>query len=103
MPAVATNCVVTPLTNPVPVTMTETLVMFLVWVAGLSDVIVGAALTVNTFVAVAAPVSGFVTVTLPAPRVAPEAMVMFAVSDVALLKVVELTVMPSRRTRLAPR
>jgi hypothetical protein len=39
-------------------------------------------------------VSGFVTVTFLAPVAAPAAMLMFAVSDVALTKVVELTVIP---------
>jgi hypothetical protein len=52
-------------------------------------------LTVNTPVPVARSPSGFVTVTLPAPVVAPEAIVMFAVKDVALLNVVELTVIPA--------
>jgi hypothetical protein len=49
-------------------------------------------LTVNAPVAVALPPSGLVTVTLPAPSAAPVAIEMFAVSDVALLNVVEFTV-----------
>jgi hypothetical protein len=61
---------------------------------GLVEVTVGAALTVNTFVPVPAPASGLVTVTLRVPVVAPDAIVMFAVSDVALTNVVELTVIP---------
>ena len=56
--------------------------------------IVGPALTVKAPVPVALVVSGFVTVTLRAPVVAPEAIVMFAVTSVALTNVVELTVMP---------
>ena len=61
---------------------------------GLVEVTVGPALTVNTPVPVAAVSSGLVTVTLRTPVVAPAAIVMFAVSWVALTKVVELTVIP---------
>ena len=57
-------------------------------------VIVGAAFTVNAPVFVTDAVSGFVTVTSRAPVVAPAAIVMFAVNFVALLNVVEFTVMP---------
>ena len=56
---------------------------------------VGAAFTVKTLVPVAFPASGLVTVTLPAPVVAVAATAMLAVSEVALTKVVELTVIPA--------
>ena len=52
------------------------------------------ALTVKTPVPVPTPASGLVTVTLRAPVVAEPKMVMLAVSEVALTKVVELTVIP---------
>src|ERR1700761_313788 len=55
---------------------------------------VGAALTVNAAVAVAASPSGLVTVRLRARVAAALAMVMLAVSWVALTYVVELTVIP---------
>ncbi len=55
---------------------------------------VGPTLTVNTPVPVPEPVSGLVTVTSRAPTVAPAAIEMFAVRLVALVKLVELTVMP---------
>ncbi len=48
----------------------------------------------KTPVPVPTPASGLVTVTLLAPVVAEPEMVMLAVSEVALTKVVELTVMP---------
>jgi hypothetical protein len=51
-------------------------------------------LTVKQLAHVALPASGFVTVTLRAPVVAPAATVMFAVTCVAETKVVEFTVMP---------
>jgi hypothetical protein len=57
-------------------------------------VTVGAALTVKQLEHVALPASGFVTVTLPAPKVASDATVMFAVTCVDDTKVVEFTVMP---------
>jgi hypothetical protein len=55
---------------------------------------VGAAFTVKTPVPVPVPASGLVTVTLPAPVVAPAATVTLAVSEVELLNVTELTVIP---------
>jgi hypothetical protein len=61
---------------------------------GLVDVTVGAAFTLNTFDPVALVWSGFVTVTLPAPRVAPALIEMVTVSEVVLLKVVEFMVIP---------
>src|ERR1019366_8111927 len=61
---------------------------------GVVEVTVGAALTVKIPVPVPTPASGLVTVTFPAPVVAPEEIVMLAVSVVALTKVVELTVIP---------
>ena len=54
----------------------------------------GPVLTVNPAVRVPTPASGLVTSTSRRPIVAPSAIVMFAVSDVALLNVVELTVIP---------
>ena len=51
-------------------------------------------MTVNTPVPVAVVLSGLVTVTLPAPVFALPLIEMLAVSDVELLKVVELTVIP---------
>jgi len=52
---------------------------------------------------VACPASGLVTVTLRTPVVAPLAIVMFAVNDVEVLNVVELTVMPvPENVALAP-
>ena len=50
--------------------------------------------TVNPPVFVTAPPSLLVTVMLRAPVVAPDAIVMLAVSDVALTNVVEFTVIP---------
>src|SRR6266511_978776 len=61
---------------------------------GFIEVVVGPVLTVKHPVHDALPVSGFVTVTLRAPVVAPTAIEMFAVTWVALLNVVEFTVMP---------
>jgi hypothetical protein len=88
------NVAAAPETNPVPV-----IVMF--WLAapwprelGLVEETVGAALTVNTLVPVAALPSPLVTVTLRAPVVAFDAIVMLALSEVALTNVVELTVIP---------
>jgi hypothetical protein len=83
-----------PLTKLVPVIVTLKLVAPLSPELGLVEVTVGPALTVNTFVPVPTPPSGLVTVTLRVPVVAPDAIVMFAVSDVALTNVVELTVIP---------
>jgi hypothetical protein len=57
-------------------------------------VTLGAALTVKMPVPVALVVSGFVAVTLRAPMLAFEAIVMFALTSVELTKLVELTVMP---------
>ncbi len=61
---------------------------------GLVEVTAGPALTVKTLVPVAEVPSPLVTVTFRTPVVAPEAMVMLAVSEVAPTKVVELTVIP---------
>jgi hypothetical protein len=61
-----------------------------VWKASLT----GTALTVNPLVSVTVPASGLVTVTSRAPATAFAAMVTLAVSDVAVLKVVEFTVIP---------
>ena len=61
---------------------------------GLVEVTVGAALTVKIPTPIPVPESGLVTVTLLVPVVAEPETVMFAVSDVALPNVVELTVIP---------
>jgi hypothetical protein len=55
---------------------------------------VGAAFTVKQFVHEPLPASGLVTVTLPAPVVAPAETVMLAVTEVEDTKVVEFTVIP---------
>jgi hypothetical protein len=55
---------------------------------------VGLAFTVKQLLHEPLPASGFVTVTLPAPVVAPAETVMLAVSEVADTKVVEFTVIP---------
>jgi hypothetical protein len=83
-----------PVTKFVPVIVTLKLVAPLSPELGLVEVTVGPALTVNTFVPVAVVWSPLVMVTSPAPVVALPAIVIFAVSDVALTNVVELTVIP---------
>ncbi len=88
------NVAAAPDTNPVPVIVMSWLVAPCPRDAGLVDVTVGAALTVNTLVPVPVPASGFVTVTSRAPVAAPAETVMLAVSEVALTNVVELTVIP---------
>jgi hypothetical protein len=55
---------------------------------------VGLAFTVKQLMHEPLPASGFVTVTFPAPVVAPEETVMFAVSEVEDTKVVEFTAIP---------
>jgi hypothetical protein len=87
------NKTVAPLTNPVPV-MTTFPVVPEPLDAGLVEVGIGAAATVNAPVFVRVPPSGFVTVTSLLPVVAVAAIVMLTVSCVALLNVVELTVIP---------
>ena len=52
-------------------------------------------MTVKALAGVAVPASPLVTVTLRAPVAAPDSIVMFAFSSVALTNVVELTVMPA--------
>ena len=54
----------------------------------------GPALTVNEFARVPTPPSGLVTVTLELPTVAFDAIETLAVSEVAEVNVVELTVIP---------
>ena len=83
-----------PLTKPVPVI---TMLCVTPWPRddGLTDATVGPVFTVNLAVPVPAPPSGFVTVTSRAPVVAFVAIVMFAVTWVALFHVVEFTVMPA--------
>ena len=87
------NDTVAPLTKFVPMTVTVS-VVFLGDDEGLVEVTVGPALTVKQPVHDPLPVFKLVTVTLRAPVVAPAAIVMLAVTWVALLNVVELTVMP---------
>jgi hypothetical protein len=55
---------------------------------------VGLAFTVKQLLHEPLPASGLVTVTFPAPVVAPAETVMLAVSEVDEAKVVEFTVMP---------
>ena len=74
-----------PLTKPVPVIVMFWLVAPWPRLLGLVEVTVGAALTVKTLVPVAVLPSRLVTVTLRAPVVALPAIVMFAVSGVALM------------------
>ena len=69
---------------------------------GFVEVTVGAPLTVKAFSFEPTPSSGLVTVTLRAPVVAPDSIVIFAVSSVALTNVVELTVTPVPKDALAP-
>jgi len=86
--------VVAPLTNPVPVTVKLWLTAPASLDVGETAVTVGAALTVKIEPLVALPASGFVTVMVLVPTVALPPIVTLTVSDVALLNVVELTVMP---------
>jgi hypothetical protein len=58
------------------------------------DDTVGAAFTVKHELHEPLPASGLVTVTFPAPVVAPAETVMLAVSEVEETKVVEFTVIP---------
>jgi len=64
-------------------------------------VTVGPALTVNV-PADPTPASGFVTVTLRAPVLAPGSIVMLAISSVEDLNVVELTAIPEPNDAAAP-
>jgi hypothetical protein len=89
------NATDAPLTKFVPVIVTLKAVAPLSPALGLVEVTLGPALTVNTPVPVATEWSALVTVTLLAPVVAPAAIVMFAVNDVALTYVVELTATPA--------
>ena len=63
---------------------------------------VGAPLTVKPLASEAVVVSGFVTVTVREPVAAPTSIVTFALSSVALTKVVELTVTPAPKDAVAP-
>ncbi len=83
-----------PVTNPVPVITTVKLPKPCACVAGLTSVIFGPVFTVNAADPVALAPSPFTTVTVPAPVEALPEIVMLAVSDVPLFRVVELTVMP---------
>jgi hypothetical protein len=88
------NDTVAPLTKFVPVTVPSPGPAPWEPELGFIEVVVGPVLTVKHPVHDALPVSGFVTVTLRAPVVAPVVIVMLTVTWVALLNVVELTVMP---------
>ncbi len=88
------NATVAPVTKPVPE-------MAMFWLTapwfrndGLVDTPVSAGVTVKMPVPTPMPPSGLVTVMSRRPTVAPTARVMFAVTWVALVNVVELTVMP---------
>lgn len=83
-----------PLTKSVPVTVKLWFTAPALSDEGDTPVIVGAGLTVKIAPLVPLPASGFVTVMVLDPTVAPPAMVTLTVSVVALTKVVELTVMP---------
>ena len=89
------NAARAPLAKPVPLIVTFWLVAPCASAAGLAELTVGAASTVNTPPPVAADESGLVTVTFPAPLAADRAIVMFAVSCEELTNVVELTVIPA--------
>ena len=90
--------VTAPAANPVPVIVTFSLVVPRSLAFGVAEVTLGAALTVNTPTPVAVPVSGLVTTMFWGPVVAAPVIVMLAVRDVALTKVVEFTVTPRPRT-----
>jgi hypothetical protein len=87
---------VAPLTKPVPVIVKVTVCPFVTvcLLADVGNVMVGAAFTVKQLAHEPLPASGLVTVTFPAPVVALEETVMFAVSEVEDTKVVEFTVIP---------
>ena len=91
------NVTAAPLTKPVPTIAKLWLAAPCPRLDGLTDVNVGAPLTVNAPVAVIAPAPlavEFVIVKSRAPVVAPDAIVTFAVKCVASVKLVEFTVMP---------
>src|SRR5438067_9723723 len=81
-------------TKFVPLTVTSRLVAPSPIDVGLTEVIVGGGLTVNPPTAVYLPPSGFVAVTSHGPAVAVDETVTLTVSDVALLRVTEFTVIP---------
>jgi hypothetical protein len=83
-----------PLMKPVPVIVMAWLLAPCPRELGLNEEIVGAALTVNALALAMLP-SPLVTVTVRRPMVAVEEIVMFAVTEVALTNVVELTVTPA--------
>ena len=82
------------MSKPVPTIVTLRLLAPVAPLLGLVEAIVGAGSTVNTAVPVVMLPSPLVTVTSRAPVGAAPAIVMFAVSSVALTKLVELTVIP---------
>jgi hypothetical protein len=92
-----------PLWKPVPVMVTSWLDAPPPRCDGDALVAVGAAFTVKQLAQLPDCVSVFVTVTLRAPVAAPDAIVMFAVTDVAEFHVVEFTVIPApENDALAP-
>jgi hypothetical protein len=98
-----------PLSKPVPVIVIVWLVAPWPRELGVVDVAVGAALTVNAPDPVATSPSGLDTDTLRGPMAALPEIVMLAVSEVALTKLTELTVIPvpenatvAPETKLAP-
>src|SRR5436190_1734647 len=91
-PVLGTSVTVAPIANPFPEIVSEPEVPF-GREGGVIDVTVGV-VTVKTAVPIAVPPSPLVSVTSRVPVVAVPAIVMFAVSWLALLYVVELTVMP---------
>jgi hypothetical protein len=104
-PPAPVKVTVVPAWNPAPVMVTFTLLVPLATSCGLplvGEVIVGPAFTVNPLVRVPVPLSGLVTVTSRAPVAAPAAMVMLAVTWVALFRMVELTVIPAPENDCEP-
>jgi hypothetical protein len=101
----AENATVAPDTNPVPVIVMFWLVAPWPRDAGLVDVTVGAALTVNRPVPVAVLPSPLVMVTFRAPVAAAAEIETLTLNEVALTKVTELTVIPvpeNEAARAAP-
>lgn len=101
IPAPKDDASCAPLSKPVPWIVTLRLLAPSSPDPGEAEAIVGAGFTENTDPVAISP-SGFVTLTVRAPIAAVEAIVMFAVSCVALRNVVELTVTPAPNDALAP-
>jgi hypothetical protein len=88
------NVAAAPLTNPVPAIVIDWLEVPCPREDGLVELTVGPAFTAKHPLHEPLPESGLVTVTFPAPVVAPAETVMLAVSEVEDTKVVEFTVIP---------